>query len=85
MGARKVIKWGNRESHIKERTSKGSAGPFIKVRSKGTFEPQYENGIRGNAILDRVDPSGSNLNYSGGFNDPLIPLQFTPSYMNLKY
>jgi len=39
----------------KERTSKGSAGPFIKVRRKGSVGPQYENGIRGNAVFDSVD------------------------------
>jgi hypothetical protein len=46
--------------HIKERTSKGSAGPFIEAQRKGSVEPQYENGIRGNASFDSVDPIGSN-------------------------
>jgi hypothetical protein len=46
--------------YIKERTSKGSAGPFIEVQRKGSVEPQYENGIRGNAKFDSVDPFGSN-------------------------
>ena len=41
---------------IKERTSKGSAGPFIEAQRKGSVEPQYENGIRGNANFDSVDP-----------------------------
>lgn len=55
---------GAREcSQIKERTGKGSAGPFGEVRSKGTFEPQYENGVRGNTIFDSVDPNGSNSNF----------------------
>ena len=45
--------------HKKERTSKGSAGPFIEALRKGSVEPQYENGIRGNANFDPVDPLGS--------------------------
>jgi hypothetical protein len=36
----------------KERTDKGSVGPFIKGRRKGSVDLQYENGIRGNAIFD---------------------------------
>ena len=43
----------------KERTSKGSAGPFIEALRKGSVEPQYENGIRGNANFDSADPDGS--------------------------
>ena len=46
--------------YIKERTSKGSAGPFIEAQRKGSVEPQYENSIRGNAIFDSADPPGSN-------------------------
>ena len=46
--------------YIKERTSKGSAGPFIEAQRKGSVEPQYENGIRGNANFDSADPPGSN-------------------------
>jgi len=46
--------------YIKERTSKGSAGPFIEAQRKGSVEPQYENGIRGNAKFDSADPPGSN-------------------------
>ena len=43
----------------KERTSKGSAGPFIETLRKGSVESQYENGIRGNANFDSADPNGS--------------------------
>ncbi len=69
--------------YIKERTSKGSAGPFIEAQHKGSVEPQYENGIRGNAKFDSVDPFGSNSEkYIRKENSPLHLLSL--AQINLK-
>lgn len=43
---------------IKERTNKGSVGPFCEAQYKGYIEPQYEKGIRGNANFDSTTLSG---------------------------
>jgi hypothetical protein len=78
--------------YIKERTSKGSAGPFIEAQRKGSVKPQYENGIRGNAKFDSADPPGSKSEksvhdeYSPSFikssaNKPIIIYM----YVNLFY
>jgi hypothetical protein len=58
--------------YIKERTSKGSAGPFIEAQRKGSVEPQYENGIRGNASFDSADPPGSK-------SEKFVRDKYTPS------
>lgn len=43
---------GAREGCQKRKGWQGVSQPFREVRSKGFFEPQYENGVRGNTISD---------------------------------
>ena len=56
----------------KKKGRQGVSRPFREVRSKGIFEPQFENGVRGNAISDPVSPAGPmSTNRAGDVLDPL--------------
>ena len=68
----------------KKGPARGQPALSSKLNARGALNPQYENDIRGNAILDSVDPFGPIHIVFWGQKYTLV-INSTPTKRILKY